>query len=68
MPLRSDSEEMSRPLTRTLPLVGASSTATIRSSVVLPEPLGPYRATISPWETDSDTPSTARTVSSPAVW
>ena len=64
---RSDSEEMSRPLTSTDPLVGSSSAATISSSVVLPEPLGPYSATISPGATDSETPSTARTGSPPTA-
>ncbi len=38
---RSESEETSRPPIRTWPLVGASSVATINSSVVLPEPQGP---------------------------
>ncbi len=56
---------MSRPFTSTEPLVGSSSAATISSSVVLPEPLGPYRATISPGATDNETPSTARTDSPP---
>ena len=45
---RSDSEETSRPPISTVPAVGASSVATISSSVVLPDPLGPYSATISP--------------------
>ena len=62
---RSESEETSRPPISTAPLVGCSSVATISSSVVLPDPLGPYSATISPGSTFSDTPSTARTGSPP---
>ena len=62
---RSDSEETSRPPIEIVPEVGSSSVATISSSVVLPEPLGPYSATISPAATVSDTPSTARTGSPP---
>jgi hypothetical protein len=62
---RSLSEEMSRPPISTVPEVGASSVAIISSSVVLPDPLGPYSATISPGSTRSDTPSTARTGSPP---
>ncbi len=64
---RSESEETSRPPIRTVPAVGASSVATISSSVVLPDPEGPYRATISPAATFSETPSTARTVSPPTA-
>ena len=64
---RSDSAEVSRPPISTVPDVGASSVAIINSSVVLPDPLGPYSATISPARTVSDTPSTARTGSPPKV-
>ena len=47
--------------------VGRSSAAISFSSVVLPEPLGPYSATSSPAAICSETPSTARTGSpSPA--
>ena len=60
---RSDSELASRPPIRIAPAVGRSSIATISSSVLFPDPLGPYRATVSPGATVSDTPSTARTVS-----
>ena len=58
---------MSRPSRRILPLSGASSAAISISSVVLPEPLGPYSATSSPAATDIDTPSTARTGSSSPI-
>jgi hypothetical protein len=64
---RSDSEDTSRPPITTRPLVGSSSVATINSSVVLPDPEGPYNTTISPGETASETPSTARTVSPPTA-
>ncbi len=47
--------------------MGLSSIATINSSVVLPDPLGPYTATVSPGATVSDTPSTARTGSPPTA-
>ena len=49
----------SAPMKLTLPAVGGSSPLTARSSVVLPAPLGPTRATISPSSTLNDTPSTA---------
>ena len=62
---RSESEATSRPPISTAPDVGSSNVATINSSVVLPDPLGPYRATISPAATCSETPSTARTDSPP---
>ena len=42
---------------------GASSPAASSSNVVLPDPLGPYSATISPGATVSETPSAARTTS-----
>ena len=41
------------------PRSGATKPAMIRSSVVLPQPLGPSRATNSPGSMASDTPSTA---------
>ena len=63
----SDSEDTSRPPINTAPEVGSSSVAIINKSVVLPDPLGPYSATISPGATDSDTPSTARTDSPPTA-
>jgi hypothetical protein len=62
-----DSEDTSRPPISTAPPVGSSSVAIISSRVVLPDPLGPYNATISPGATDSETPSTARTVSPPTA-
>ncbi len=46
-----------------LPLSGELNAAASISSVVLPEPLGPYSATNSPPATVSETPSTALTVS-----
>ena len=48
-----------------LPSSGASRLAAIISSVLLPDPLGPYRATISSAWFVSVTPLTARTVCSP---
>jgi hypothetical protein len=54
---------MSRSSNRTLPPSGASSPAASMSSVVLPEPLGPQRATNSPGSIFSETPSMAHTVS-----
>src|ERR1039458_4062158 len=59
---------MSRPSTSTAPRSGSISAAIRLSSVVLPDPLGPYSATSSPAPTDSDTPSTARTGSSSPPW
>ena len=41
------------------PSLGLSSVASIASSVVLPEPLGPTKAMNSPFATDIETPSTA---------
>src|SRR5215203_2276055 len=45
------------PLRETEPLVGVRSPAMIFSSVVLPEPLGPTRATVEPSPTRKDTSS-----------
>ena len=64
---RSDSDATSRPPIRTVPAVGSSSIAIINNNVVLPEPLGPYNATVSPGATVNDTPSTARTGSPPSA-
>ena len=52
----------SRPSTVTLPPDAVSSPMAMRSAVVLPQPLGPISATISPCSTLKDTPSSARTV------
>jgi hypothetical protein len=46
---------MSRPSTNTEPELGASNAATISSSVVLPDPRGPYSTGISPGAADSAT-------------
>ncbi|MEY9852221.1 hypothetical protein ABH923_001899 [Leifsonia sp. EB41] len=51
------------PLNETVPAVGAISPAMQRSSVLLPEPERPRRATISPWWMVSVTPES--TVFSP---
>jgi hypothetical protein len=61
----AESVARSRPLKRTTPASGAISAAASISSVLLPEPLGPCIATISPAPTVSVTPSTARTISPP---
>ena len=45
--------------------VGRRSPTTQRASVVLPEPLSPTTATVSPTPTVSETPSTARTARAP---
>ena len=47
------------PASQISPLSGTSSPAISRSSVVLPQPLGPRMTTASPAATSSDTPSTA---------
>ena len=49
----------SPPLRETEPLVGVRSPAMIRSSVVLPEPLGPTSATVAPSPTRKDTSSSS---------
>ena len=49
----------SPPLRETEPLVGVRSPAMIRSRVVLPEPLGPTRATVAPSPTRKDTSSSS---------
>ncbi len=49
-----------RPAIAIEPASGASKPAIARSSVVLPEPLGPSSATSSPWPTARVAPSTAR--------
>src|ERR1039457_3686597 len=51
----------------TAPLSGLSNPAAIRSSVVLPDPLGPNTPTICPRSTSSVTPSSA-TLSPPVLW
>jgi hypothetical protein len=60
---RSESSPSTLPSKCTLPLSGRLSAAASSSSVVLPEPLGPYSATNSPGRIVNDTPSTAFTVS-----
>ncbi len=50
---------MSWPSIRILPAVGVSNPASMRSSVVLPEPDPPSRQKISPRRTSSETLSTA---------
>ena len=49
------------PSTRTAPDVGARKPSSISMVVVLPAPLGPSTATISPASTVNDTPRTAST-------
>ena len=49
------------PSTDRVPDVGSVNPSTMSRNVVLPAPLGPSRATISPRSTDRSTPSTART-------
>ena len=44
---------------RTVPAVGSSKPPIIRSSVVLPQPLGPSRPKNSPGRMESETSSTA---------
>ena len=51
--------ETSRPLMRRPPEVASTNPAMIRSSVVLPEPLGPSTVTHSPFSTTRSTPATA---------
>src|ERR1700730_9175249 len=53
---------MSLPLSRIRPSSGVSKPASIRSSVVLPQPLGPSSAKNSPARMSSDSRSTARKV------
>jgi len=50
---------MSRPPTDMVPALGAMSPAIMRRHVVLPQPLGPSRETISPAPILSETSSTA---------
>ncbi len=61
-----------RPATSTVPASGVSKPAIRRSSVVLPQPEGPSRATISPRSTQSDASTTAGVVpyrfDTPSVW
>src|SRR6516225_11639618 len=52
---------MSLPLSRMRPSSGVSKPASMRSNVVLPQPLGPRSAKNSPAGISSETPSTART-------
>ena len=47
------------PATRTVPAVGSTSPASVRSSVVLPAPLGPSSAWISPGWTERSMPAIA---------
>src|SRR6185312_4676813 len=56
---------MSRPSTKTWPLVGRSSPPRICSSVVLPEPEAPTMATRSPADTDSTAPCSTSSVTGP---
>jgi hypothetical protein len=48
-----------RPANRTAPAVGSSVPSSSRSSVLLPDPLGPSTAVTPPAGTSSVTPSTA---------
>ena len=52
--------DIMRPATRTSPPSGRSRPATARSSVVLPQPLGPRRATSDPAGTARSTPRSTR--------
>ena len=56
---------MSRPVTRTAPVVGLSRVPIRCSSVVLPDPDGPATATSSPWATAKLTPRSAGTGGEP---
>ena len=56
---RSGDVAMSKPPTRTVPLVGTMMPAMLRSVVVLPAPLGPTRPSTSPGATVNDSPRTA---------
>jgi hypothetical protein len=51
---------MSRPSTRIVPSSGASNPATIRSTVVLPQPEGPRSETNSPFSMGSEKSLTTR--------
>src|SRR5690606_16653305 len=57
---RTSTPVASSPANSTLPLSAVSSPAMIRSSVVLPQPDGPSKATSSPVSICSDTSSSAR--------
>src|SRR5215218_8768527 len=50
---------MSAPATRTLPPLGSSRPAIVRTAVVLPQPFGPISATTSPASTRRSSPSRA---------
>jgi hypothetical protein len=65
MPRSWPQPAMARSPTVTAPELAASSPMMMRSAVVLPQPLGPARATTSPCSTSNDTPSSARAV---RVW
>ena len=57
---QSPAPATARPPMATVPASGRSKPAIMRSSVVLPEPLGPSSATIWPWSTCTLAASTAR--------
>ncbi len=57
----------SSPSNNTRPASGACSPATIRSSVVFPQPLGPRIASVSPGSAVTDTSSTIRRAPTPNV-
>src|SRR5216684_1335951 len=56
------------PPTRTCPLLGSSRVPAMVSRVLLPEPLGPMTATISPWPTDRLTSCSAFTDALPSPY
>ena len=56
------SRTTSKPATCAVPDVGSISVVSIRSVVDLPAPLGPRKATSSPWPTSRSRPRTASTV------
>src|SRR5260370_30895560 len=56
------------PPTRTCPLLGSSRVPAMVSRVLLPEPLGPMTATISPWSTDRLTSCSAFTEALPSPY
>ena len=60
--------EASVPSTVIFPADGVSSSPSSDSSVVLPDPLGPWTATNSPGSTRSDTSVSAATGCSPRSW
>ena len=53
---------MSAPSNHTVPAVGSIKRSTSRAVVLLPQPLSPTSASVSPRNSLNDTPSTARTL------